>query len=340
MAAASPSSTESTRWQWENGFAGAVAGFATVAAMHPLDVVRTRFQVNDGRVSHLPGYNNTPHALFTIARYEGLKGLYAGFYPAVLGSTISWGLYFFFYSRAKQRYSKNRVENLSPGLHLAAAAEAGALVSLCTNPIWLIKTRLQLQTPLHESRPYNGLHGLHVSGVLATGLELKKLVYAFRLNDDALRTILKEEGWTALYKGIMPALFLVSHGAIQFTAYEELRKVATNIKSEKSSSEATPEVLNSLDYAFLGATSKVIAILFTYPFQVVRARLQQRPNRNGIPRYADSWHVIKETARFEGVRGFYKGITANLLKNVPASSITFIVYENVLRMLKLTRRDV
>lgn len=315
MAAASPSSTESTRWQWENGVAGAVAGFATVAAMHPLDVVRTRFQVNDGRVWHLPAYNNTPHALFTIARYEGLKGLYAGFYPAVLGSSISWGLYFFFYSRAKQRYSTNRVENLSPGLHLAAAAEAGALVSLCTNPIWLIKTRLQLQTPLHGSRPYNGLH-------------------------DALRTILKEEGWTALYKGIMPALFLVSHGAIQFTAYEELRKVATNIKSEKSNSEAAPEVLNSLDYAFLGATSKVIAILFTYPFQVVRARLQQRPNSNGIPRYADSWHVTKETARFEGARGFYKGITANLLKNVPASSITFIVYENVLRMLKLTRRDV
>ncbi|KAL9269813.1 Folate transporter 1, chloroplastic-like protein [Drosera capensis] len=314
MAAASPSSTESTRWQWENGVAGAVAGFATVAAMHPLDVVRTRFQVNDGRVSHLPVYSNTPHALFTIARYEGLRGLYAGFYPAVLGSSISWGLYFFFYSRAKQRYSKNRVENLSPGLHLAAAAEAGALVSLCTNPIWLIKTRLQLQTPLRESRPYSGLH-------------------------DALRTILKEEGWTALYKGIMPALFLVSHGAIQFTAYEELRKVATNIKSEKSNSEAAPEGLSSLDYAFLGATSKVIATLFTYPFQVVRARLQQRPNTNGIPRYADSWHVIKETARFEGARGFYKGITANLLKNVPASSITFIVYEIVLRMLKLTSRD-
>lgn len=31
-------------WQWENATAGALAGFATVAAMHPLDVVRTRFQ--------------------------------------------------------------------------------------------------------------------------------------------------------------------------------------------------------------------------------------------------------------------------------------------------------
>lgn len=33
-----------SKWQWENATAGAVAGFATVASVHPLDVVRTRFQ--------------------------------------------------------------------------------------------------------------------------------------------------------------------------------------------------------------------------------------------------------------------------------------------------------
>jgi hypothetical protein len=118
-------------WQWENATAGAVAGFATVAAMHSLDVVRTRFQVNDGRGSSLPTYKNTAHAVFTIARLEGLRGLYAGFFPAVIGSTVSWGLYFFFYGRAKQRYARGRDdEKLSPALHLASAAEAGALVSL------------------------------------------------------------------------------------------------------------------------------------------------------------------------------------------------------------------
>ncbi|XP_062144438.1 folate transporter 1, chloroplastic isoform X1 [Alnus glutinosa] len=309
--------SKSERWQWENATAGAVAGFATVAAMHPLDVVRTRFQVNDGRVSNLPSYKNTAHAIFTIARLEGLRGLYAGFYPAVLGSTVSWGLYFFFYDRAKQRYSKNKGEKLSPGEHLASAAEAGALVCLCTNPIWLVKTRLQLQTPLHQTRPYFGLY-------------------------DALRTIIREEGWSALYKGIVPGLFLqVSHGAIQFTTYEELRKVIVDLKSKgsKKDSESDDKLLKSVDYAVLGASSKIAAILLTYPFQVVRARLQQRPSSDGIPRYMDSWHVVKETARFEGVRGFYKGITPNLLKNVPAASITFIVYENVLKLLKNARTD-
>ncbi|KAI5581451.1 hypothetical protein BDE02_07G018100 [Populus trichocarpa] len=304
-----------SKWQWENATAGAVAGFATVAAVHPLDVVRTRFQVDDGRVVNLPTYKNTAHAILNIARLEGLKGLYAGFFPAVLGSTVSWGLYFFFYSRAKQRYSKNRDEKLSPGLHLASAAEAGALVCFCTNPIWLVKTRLQLQNPLHQTRRYSGFY-------------------------DALKTIMREEGWRALYKGIVPSLFLVSHGAVQFTAYEELRKVIVDYKAKQRKEDcksADTDLLNSVDYAVLGGSSKIAAIILTYPFQVIRSRLQQRPSMEGIPRYMDSWHVMKATARFEGCRGFYKGITPNLLKNVPASSITFIVYENVLKLLKLGR---
>ncbi|KAK3433819.1 hypothetical protein EUGRSUZ_D01095 [Eucalyptus grandis] len=303
-----------SRWQWENATAGAVAGFATVAAAHPLDVVRTRFQANDGRVVCLPAYRNTAQALFTIARSEGLRGLYAGFLPAVLGSSLSWGLYFFFYGRAKERYSAKREESLSPGLHLASAAEAGALVSLCTNPVWLIKTRLQLQNPLHQTQPYSGFY-------------------------DAFRTILREEGWRALYKGIVPSLFLVSHGAIQFTSYEELRKVIIELKAKGRTErpESADEMLNSVDYAILGASSKLAAILMSYPFQVIRTRLQQRPYTDGTPRYMDTWHVVKETARFEGLRGFYKGITPNILKNVPASSITFIVYENVMKLLRLGR---
>ncbi|ONK59646.1 uncharacterized protein A4U43_C08F8760 [Asparagus officinalis] len=146
-------------WKWENAVAGSIAGFATVAALHPLDVVRTRFQVSDGRVSGLPLYKNTAHAVCTIARIEGLRGLYAGFYPAVFGSTVSWGLYFFFYSRAKNRYLRGRDEELGPAYHLVSAAEAGTLVCLCTNPIWLVKTRLQLQTPFNQNRPYSGFYG-------------------------------------------------------------------------------------------------------------------------------------------------------------------------------------
>ncbi|CAL5366329.1 unnamed protein product [Camellia sinensis] len=310
------SALKSVNWQWENATAGALAGLATVSFSHPLDVVRTRFQVSDGRTSNLPSYKNTHQAVWTIARTEGLRGLYAGFYPAVLGSTISWGLYFFFYSKAKQRYSKGGQE-LTPGLHLASAAEAGALSLL-----------------LHKS-PLACENKIAASDSSSSGTS----IYRY-----AVKTILKEEGWSALYKGIVPGLFLVTHGAIQFTAYEELRKVVVGFRSKESEEElSAAELLNTIDYATLGASSKLTAILLTYPFQVIRSQTKllmlQRPSKDGIPIYMDSWHVVKETARFEGLRGFYKGITANMLKNIPAASITFIVYENVLNMLKFTRRN-
>jgi solute carrier family 25 folate transporter 32 len=113
----------------------------------------------------------------------------------------------------------------------------------------------------------------------------------------------KEEGPRALYKGIVPGLVLVSHGAIQFTAYEELRKIIVDLKERRRKSESTDNLLNSADYAALGGSSKVAAVLLTYPFQVIRARLQQRPSTNGIPRYIDSLHVIRETARSGHILG-------------------------------------
>ncbi|KAL0560389.1 hypothetical protein IC582_000793 [Cucumis melo] len=133
-------------------------------------------------------------------------------------------------------------------------------VCFCTNPVWLVKTRMQLQSPLHQAQPYSGLY-------------------------DAFRTILREEGFAALYKGIVPGLMLVSHGAIQFTVYEELRKVIANSRSKgtRVDAQSSGELLNSGDYAVLGGTSKIAAMLLTYPFQVIRARLLQFRKRNVKP---------------------------------------------------------
>ena len=59
---------------------------------------------------------------------------------------------------------------------------------------------------------------------------------------------------------------LVSHGAIQFMAYGEMKQRALQIYGE--------EGLPASSYAAMGAASKFIALLMTYPFQVARTRLQ------------------------------------------------------------------
>ncbi|GJV40440.1 serine/threonine protein phosphatase 2A 57 kDa regulatory subunit B' beta isoform-like protein [Tanacetum coccineum] len=60
------------------------------------------------------------------------------------------------YNNAKQRYLKSR-DKTGARIHLASAAEAGGLVCLITNPIWVVKTRLQLQTPRTQFWPYTGV---------------------------------------------------------------------------------------------------------------------------------------------------------------------------------------
>ncbi|KAG0456200.1 hypothetical protein HPP92_023988 [Vanilla planifolia] len=131
----------------------------------------------------------------------------------------------------------------------------------------------------------------------------------------------------------------VSHAAIQFCTYEELRKIAVNVKSsrERTTAVGGDRLLNSFDFAVIGGASKIGTMMLTYPYQVIRARIQQRPNSYGMPKYFSSWHVVTETLRLEGVRGFYRGITANLLKNVPAASITFVVYENILKLFNVPK---
>jgi solute carrier family 25 (mitochondrial phosphate transporter), member 23/24/25/41 len=45
--------------------------------------------------------------------------------------------------------------------------------------------------------------------------------------------------------------------------------------------------------------------------------------------------VIRKTLRREGFWGFYKGLVPNILKVVPAASITYLVYESMKKSLSL-----
>jgi solute carrier family 25 folate transporter 32 len=160
-----------------NAIAGVAAGFSSSVITHPLDVVKTRFQVrprrrchtehytaasaawltarsvcqvHDGIKTHVPKYRSTLHALVQIARSEGVVTLYAGLSPNLLGSTVSWGSYFYCYNllrglARREQHLLDSAGQLGPLVNLTCATCSGFLTCLATNPIWLVKTRLQLQ---------------------------------------------------------------------------------------------------------------------------------------------------------------------------------------------------
>ena|SRR5690554_4097718 len=65
---------------------------------------------------------------------------------AALSASMSWGGYFFFYELTKKRMRNGRGDRpLGAAHHLSAGFQAGAVMVVLTNPLWLIKIRMQLQ---------------------------------------------------------------------------------------------------------------------------------------------------------------------------------------------------
>jgi len=284
--------------KFEHLAAGVSGGVLSTLVLHPLDLLKIRFAVNDGQVLQRPNYRGLGNAVTTIFKEEGIFGLYRGVTPNYVGAGASWGFYFLFYNAIKawmlERSSKKA---LNAGSHMLAAAEAGLVTLLITNPIWVVKTRMCLQYAsdvLPVSKRYTGMA-------------------------DALVKVYRHEGIQGMYKGLVPGIFGVSHGALQFMAYEEMKKFYTSYYQLPLDLK-----LGTVQYLSFAALSKLFAASVTYPYQVVRARLQDQHKE-----YSGVFPVMKNTWRYEGWKGFYKGIVPNLLRVVPATAITFVVYESV-----------
>ena len=295
--------------------AGTLGGAASTILLYPLDLIKVRLQVNESSLSSSSTSNLDPNhkqhqqqqnilrkrgigrssgnvkfvqMIRGVIRHEGLIGLYSGMTPAIVGSAVSWGGYFFIYEGVKQKLQQQKrqklyqarvagIDNnidddvkLGPMDNFSAACLSGAIMVGFTNPIWLIKTRMQLQMKL-SSKEQSKVSSL--SSKLGTAGEAIKPPYKNMV--DAAQTIIKEEGFKGLYKGSIPALMLVSHGGVQFVCYEFLkghfgvyqkstRSDHGKINSSSSNSIGSRSVFNrledSLGYLTMGAVSKMYVV--------------------------------------------------------------------------------
>jgi len=333
---------------------GLAGGAVSTVLLYPLDLVKVRLQVNEQTNSKTGRYGKICNTLRAVIRTEGILGLYQGISPAVLGSSASWGGYFFFYEGIKKEMMQHKVSSIMRGKCLSddnakkniklnsmenfgAACGAGAIMVIITNPIWLIKTRMQLQ-----------IRGVSLNHM---GQDVKA---PYRGMLDAARTIVQEEGPLALYKGAAPAMMLVSHGGVQFVAYEFLKdkfgsriNVSRTKGHDRSSAAANSDVVHrlydSMGYLMMGAVSKIIASTTTYPLQVIKARLQQRSQVVELTEageiqvskreYAGVIDCVRRIGKREGLRGFFKGCLPNALRVAPSAAITFVTYESVLDLM-------
>lgn len=342
--------------------AGLSGGTVSTVLLLPLDNIKVRLQVNEGYSSSSSTKQQPQQRLGAIRmfkgviQHEGVSGLYQGITPAVIGSAVSWGGFFYVYETMKRQLKQYKQQQaqatqqpvqsvnditLSSMENFQMATLSGVVLVFGTNPVWLIKLRMQLQMKkTTELMSQNGTKIVQYNGFV-----------------DALRKIVRDEGFFALYKGTGPALLLTSHGGVQFVVYEFLRKhfhytraqqqEQTSSSSSSSSTSRTTVIKkfeDSLGYLTIGAISKMVASTVTYPFQVVKSRMQQPSNSIELTSSGDVRVVqrdykgllatVHKIWKQEGISGFFKGAIPNAVRVAPSAAVTFLVYETVMDFLK------
>ncbi|CAI0557064.1 unnamed protein product [Linum tenue] len=285
--------------------AGAAAGAIAATFMCPLDVIKTRLQVHGLPVSHSSLGSAIVTILQSIVKTEGFRGIYRGLSPTILAILPNWAVYFTVYEKLKGLLlTRDESGQLTVGRNMIAAAGAGAATSIATNPLWVVKTRLQTQGMRPGVVPYTSIFS-------------------------ALRRITCEEGLRGLYSGILPSLAGISHVAIQFPAYEKIKSyMATR-------DNTTVDKLGPGKVAIASSIAKVVASVTTYPHEVIRSRLQEQGQvRGSEARYAGVVDCVRKVFLKEGLPGFYRGCATNLMRTTPSAVITFTSYEMIHRLLE------
>lgn len=112
-------------------------------------------------------------------------------------------------------------------------------------------------------------------------------------------------------------------------AYERLkiwRSGSENLNEMNGNAGGGLRKLGNLDFFVISSLSKVFAGSVTYPYQVVRSRLQ---TYEAHLLYRGTTDAVVKIWRKEGLRGFYKGLGPNLFRVLPSTWVTFLVYENM-----------
>jgi len=227
--------------------------------------------------------------------HEGIPGLFKGLGPNLMGVFPSRAIYFWAYNTAKRNVNATlpKANRDTPFVHVTSAAMAGFTASTLTNPIWLIKTRLQLDRA----------HG-------ANTLSIR----------NCISRIYKDLGIKGFWKGVTASYWGISETVIHFVIYEYLKKQLANAQNKRKTDEKT--MLDFVGFMLCGACSKTVATIVAYPHEVARTRLREE---NSV--YRSFWQTLATVYRNEGRRGLYRGLATQLIRQIPNTAIMMSTYE-------------
>uniref|UniRef100_A0A1D1Y6Z4 Calcium-binding mitochondrial carrier protein SCaMC-1 n=1 Tax=Anthurium amnicola TaxID=1678845 RepID=A0A1D1Y6Z4_9ARAE len=271
--------------------AGGVAGATSRTATAPLDRLKVALQVQTTKAHIIP-------AIKDIWKEGGLLGFFRGNGLNVMKVAPESAIKFYTFEMLKDvivNFKGEDKSDIGASGRLIAGGLAGAVAQTAIYPMDLIKTRLQTFACKNGRAPNVG--------------KLSKDIWV-------------QEGPRAFYRGLIPSLLgMIPYAGIDLAAYETLKDFSRTYVLKDSE----PGPLVQLG---CGTVSGALGATCVYPLQVIRTRMQAQPTNTNAA-YGGMMDCFWRTYRNEGFSGFYKGIFPNLLKVVPAASITYLVYENM-----------
>ncbi|KAH9999140.1 mitochondrial carrier [Xylariaceae sp. FL0662B] len=288
--------------------AGLSAGSIATLVVHPLDIVKTRMQIHQSNEANL----RTISLIRALTQTQHpIASLYRGLTPNLLGNAASWASFFFFKARAERAILAFKTSpgagnaSLAPQDYFVASGVAGLVTQVLTNPIWVLKTRM-----LSSDRSAVGAYPSMWAGAVQLS---------------------REEGWRGFYRGLAIGMVGVAHGAVQFAVYDPVKRIYFARQERFSSPDElrNPEKQRMSVQAtiVISTVAKSVAGAVTYPYQVIRSRLQNYDADGRFGRGIQG--VARRTWMEEGWRGFYRGVVPGVVRVLPATWVTFLVYENM-----------
>ncbi|XP_030382131.1 mitochondrial 2-oxodicarboxylate carrier [Scaptodrosophila lebanonensis] len=272
--------------------AGGSAGFLEVCIMQPLDVVKTRMQIQarptaTGEVH----YNGVFDCFAKMYRQEGISSFWKGILPPILAETPKRAIKFLTFEQTKQFFQFGSPQP-TPLTFSLAGLTAGTIEAIAVNPFEVVKVAQQADRQ-------------------------KKMVGTYAV----AREIVQRDGFglSGLNKGLTATMGRNGvFNMVYFGFYHSVKNVVP------PSEDHTLEFLRKVCIGFIAGT---LACFVNIPFDVAKSRIQGPQPVQGVIKYRGTLSSMALVYNEEGFRALYKGLVPKIMRLGPGGAILLLVFE-------------
>ncbi|CAL8124586.1 unnamed protein product [Orchesella dallaii] len=269
--------------------AGAIAGIMEHCVMYPLDSVKTRMQ----SLIPTPGveYRTIMGTLNHMVQGEGVFRPVRGLSAMMIGTGPAHALYFGSYEYVKQGMVGQVPASYNHFIYGFAGCLATVFHDGVMTPADLVKQRMQMY-----ASPYKSCW-------------------------DCMRKTYVAEGAAAFYRSYTTQLSMnIPFQSLHFVVYEFMQNVTNKEKT-----------YNPKAHMVSGALAGAFASAVTTPLDVCKTLLNTQEATTlktlGKSHISGMTYAIRTVYEIGGIRGFFQGMSARVLYQMPSTAICWSVYE-------------